>query len=126
MKGLLMLLVVVLLAGCNSEIESKHITVGQFLCFDQDGIASIILDPVGTDLYICNDGSQFVIGYGSGDEDYYYIYHNTKDLKANEMLDRIMFPEKWAERDRISVAPYKDINRIMRPATDMFGEDRGL
>lgn len=123
----LILLTVIVLAGCSSEIESRHITAGQFLCFDQDGISDIILDPIGSDLYICNDGSQFVVGYSQHNgESYYYIKHNSKDKKSNDFLDKILMPKKWAEKG--VVVKHKDIERIMKPVTEMVGEmgDRGL
>jgi hypothetical protein len=115
-----------ILSGCNSEISSRHIGAGQFLCFDQGGISDIELDPVGNDLYICKDGSQFVVGYGKMDEEnYYFIYHNTSQPEANEMLDRILLPKKWAKRDEVVEVKPKDINKIMSPASAIM-EDRGL
>lgn len=120
-----LLFVLIILTGCSNEIESRHVQAGQFLCFDQDGISSIEIDPVGSDLYICKDGAQFVIGYGNG---LYFIRHNTEEKQSNDMLNRILLPKKMAEKkkEKVATTPPKDINKIMKPATNIVNEDRGL
>lgn len=70
------------------------------LCSEHQDIKEIEIDPVGNDLYICNDGAQYVVGYTNADEGTYYITHNQTNKKRNEMLDRIMMPKKWEEKDK--------------------------
>jgi hypothetical protein len=98
------------------------------LCFPHDGIKEIEIDPIGSDLYICQDGAQYVVGYTNSDNGTYFIKHNKSDKKRNEMLDRIMMPDKWAEKDKVVVTKPKELEKVMKPATAMVEEmkDRGL
>lgn len=132
-----LLILVVLLTGCSSEVDSRSVLVAQTLCFDREGVSSITLDPIGSDIYICMDGSQFLIGYGTRDgENVHYIKHNQRDAKSNETVDRILSPEKWAKKDHAARQATKAandnrpaeqvVNEILHPTETLMGDDRGL
>jgi hypothetical protein len=87
MKKLLAIFSLLLCVGCANDIDQKHIKAGQFLCFDQDGVAEIVIDPITADVYVCNDGAQFVVSYNGNGE--YYIRHN-QDEAVNAMLHSIL------------------------------------
>ena len=91
------LLFCLLLMGCSSNIDSKHIKAGAFLCQDRKGVFSIKLDPIGSDLYICRDGSQLVVNkfiYKDPLEkvspEYRWAVVYSEDKDSNKILDSIL------------------------------------
>ena len=82
------------LGGCSSEIDSKNIKAANFLCHDQGGVAAIELDPLGHDLYICRDGSQYIVELViEEDKDSAYRISYNEDAQKNAVLTEILRKE---------------------------------
>lgn len=95
MKKLLAILMLLFCVGCSNDVDQKSIKAGQFLCFDQDGLAAMEISSIGNDLYVCNDGAQFVVEYvsvsnGDGTSRAVYKIAYNKDEAVNAMLDGIL------------------------------------